>query len=103
MTPSDSHCTSFQPSVLSPALQAELTADFLQPMLEYEPERRATARDMLSHAWLRQAPVAAQAGRPSMASAATAAPVEERSRRRPSHFDVEQLGSSAGVQPKRSR
>ena len=24
-------------------------ADFLRPMLEYEPERRATAQEMLSH------------------------------------------------------
>ena len=81
-------------------------ADFLQPMLEYEPERRGTARDMLSHPWLK-APVSAPAGRrPSMASAATAAapgPEQERTRRRPTHFDVEQTGSPTGPQPKRSR
>ncbi|CAK0782897.1 hypothetical protein CVIRNUC_006092 [Coccomyxa viridis] len=89
-----------------PQEEAELMADFLQPMLEYEPERRGTARDMLSHPWLK-APVSAPAGRrPSMASAATAAAPgaeQERTRRRPTHFDVEQTGSPTGPPPKRSR
>ena len=84
-------------------LQAELMADFLRPMLEFEPERRATAQEMLSHPWL-EAPVTGPIGRGSAASAVTAAPAEERAaRRRPSHFDVGQGGSPAGLAPKRSR
>ncbi len=79
-------------------------ADFLRPMLEYEPERRATAQEMLSHPWLK-APVTGQigqSGRGSAASAQTAAPGDERTRRRPTKFDVEH-GSPAGLAPKRSR
>ena len=82
-------------------LQAELMADFLRPMLEYEPERRATAQEMLSHPWLK-APVTGQIGRGSAASAQTAAPGDERTRRRPTHFNLEH-GSPAGLAPKRSR
>ena len=33
-------------------LQAQLLTSFLLPMLEYDPQRRATARHMLSHPWL---------------------------------------------------
>lgn len=76
-------------------------ADFLRPMLEYEPERRATAQEMLSHPWLK-APVTGAIGRASAASAQTAAPGDERTRRRPTHFDAEQGGSPAGL-AKRSR
>lgn len=32
--------------------EAEALADFLLPMLEWYPERRATAQDMLKHPWL---------------------------------------------------
>ena len=34
--------------------EAESLADFLVPMLQYYPERRATAQQMLSHPWLTQ-------------------------------------------------
>ena len=77
-------------------------ADFLRPMLEFEPERRATAQEMLRHPWL-NAPVTGPIGRGSAASAQTAAPMDERTRRRPTHFDLEQGGSPAGLGPKRSR
>jgi len=33
--------------------QAEEISSFLLPMLEYDPARRATARQMLTHPWLR--------------------------------------------------
>lgn len=33
-------------------------ADFLLPMLRYEPERRATASECLAHPWLRENPTA---------------------------------------------
>ena len=89
------------PQEMSFLLQAELMADFLRPMLEYEPERRATAQEMLSHPWLK-APVTGQIRRGSAASAQTAAPGDERTRRRPTHFDQEH-GSPAGLAPKRSR
>ena len=32
--------------------QANFLASFLLPMLEFTPERRATAREMLKHPWL---------------------------------------------------
>lgn len=32
--------------------EAEAFKDFMMPMLEYYPERRATAQEMLSHYWL---------------------------------------------------
>lgn len=32
--------------------EAKLLADFLLPMLEWYPDRRATAQEMLSHPWL---------------------------------------------------
>ena len=87
---------------LSKLLQAELMAEFLRPMLEYEPERRATAQEMLSHPWL-SSPVTEPIGRASATSAATAAPEDERTRRRPTQFNAEQRGSPAGLAPKRSR
>jgi serine/threonine-protein kinase SRPK3 len=34
-------------------LQARALTDFLLPMLEYVPSRRATAAEMLAHPWLR--------------------------------------------------
>jgi len=36
-------------------LQAAALADFMLPMLVYDPERRATATDMLRHPWLERA------------------------------------------------
>jgi serine/threonine-protein kinase SRPK3 len=33
--------------------QANSLASFLKPMLEFDPERRATAQTMLAHPWLR--------------------------------------------------
>ena len=93
--------------MLHGVLQAELMADFLQPMLEYEPERRATARDMLRHPWLRTPVSAAMGARASAASAATGGPPvppgDERMRRRSTQFDVGQTGDAAGPPPKRSR
>ncbi len=107
--------------------QAQALADFLLPMLEYVPERRATAAEMLGHPWLQ----AQDGGVPSSASpspgpAAAALPssgastaerarcMEEEEeeggaqgegrphRRRGSHFD---RGASPGGHPgpKRSR
>ncbi len=35
-------------------LQAKGLASFLTPMLEYIPEKRATAKEMLSHPWLKE-------------------------------------------------
>jgi serine/threonine protein kinase len=35
------------------APQARALTDFLLPMLEYVPSRRATAAEMLAHPWLR--------------------------------------------------
>lgn len=32
--------------------EAQALSDFLLPMLEWYPERRATAQEMLSHPWL---------------------------------------------------
>ena len=40
-------------------VQARAFAEFLVPMLEYVPERRATAAEMLRHPWLSQQPAAA--------------------------------------------
>ena len=37
--------------------EAESFSDFLLPMLEWYPERRATAQDMLKHPWLSGEPV----------------------------------------------
>ena len=34
------------------SLQADALADFMTPMLEYLPEKRATAAEMLQHPWL---------------------------------------------------
>ena len=36
------------------AMQAQSLASFLLPMLEYLPEKRATAAEMLHHPWLDQ-------------------------------------------------
>lgn len=36
--------------------EARALEDFLMPMLEYHPERRATAQDMLRHEWLNMEP-----------------------------------------------
>ena len=35
-----------------PPREAKALADFLEPMLEYNPERRATAEECLRHPWL---------------------------------------------------
>jgi serine/threonine protein kinase len=43
------------PLVFPPAAQAQALTDFLLPMLEYVPSRRATAAEMLAHPWLRGA------------------------------------------------
>ena len=37
-----------------PALQAQELRDFLLPMLDFDPARRATAAEMLAHPWLQQ-------------------------------------------------
>jgi serine/threonine-protein kinase SRPK3 len=34
------------------SLQAEILEDFLVPMLDFVPSKRATARDALQHPWL---------------------------------------------------
>ncbi len=36
--------------------EAENLAGFLLPMLEWYPERRATAKEMLDHPWLKMQP-----------------------------------------------
>ncbi|KAK9904075.1 hypothetical protein WJX75_003847 [Coccomyxa subellipsoidea] len=78
--------------------EAQLLADFLQPMLEYVPERRATAAEMLQHPWLQIAPQTRSRSR-SAVSSATAVPAapdvrpEERTRRRPTQFDSDRPGS----------
>lgn len=38
-----------------PLLQAQALTEFLLPMLDYVPSRRATAAEMLAHPWLRDA------------------------------------------------
>jgi serine/threonine protein kinase len=40
----------------SPTFQASSLASFLTPMLEFVPEQRATAAEMLSHPWLQGNP-----------------------------------------------
>lgn len=36
--------------------EAQLLSDFLVPMLEWYPEKRATAQKMLDHSWLNMSP-----------------------------------------------
>lgn len=40
-----------------PKEEAKSFASFLHPMLEFDPEKRATALDCLQHEWLRDVPV----------------------------------------------
>lgn len=37
--------------------EAQALADFLLPMLEWDPQKRATAQQMLAHPWLDMSPV----------------------------------------------
>ncbi|BDA45693.1 probable SRSF protein kinase 2 [Coccomyxa sp. Obi] len=94
-----------------PEAEAQQLTAFLTPMLEYVPERRATAAEMLSHPWLQAAQLPRSRSRSSAVSSATAlvatpgpARPEERTRRRPTQFgDSERPGSPHGPAPKRSR
>lgn len=45
-------CTWKFPTLYKFFLQAELLEDFLLPMLDFVPSKRATAQDVLKHPWL---------------------------------------------------
>lgn len=84
-------------------MQAQLLTDFLLPMLEYVPEQRATAREMLEHPWLQISPRSRAAASSAGRSKEPVAAPEERSRRRPTQFDLQQQPDALGPAPKRSR
>ena len=58
------------------ALQAQSLTSFLLPMLEYVPEKRATAAEMLHHPWLEQK---ASSGSKHVGRETTAAKCRDRS------------------------
>ena len=53
-------------------MQAQALTDFMLPMLEYIPSRRATAAEMLRHPWLREADSASAAAAAATPEAVTA-------------------------------
>lgn len=90
------------PLLTTPYLQARAFADFLMPMLNFLPSKRATAGQMLQHPWLRGEPAA-----PAPASAAGAGAAGGGSRRGLERSQQKQRSNersrSRSRSPKRSR
>ena len=83
------------PAPLPPLLQARSFADFLMPMLNFVPSKRATAGQMLQHPWLRGETAAAPAAQqPSRRSLERSSQQKQRSNER---------SRSRSRSPKRSR
>jgi serine/threonine-protein kinase SRPK3 len=82
-----------------PRAEARAFADFLMPMLNFVPSKRATAGQMLQHPWLRGEAVAA----PAAAAAAPAAPASRRSLERQGKQRSNERSRTRSRSPKRSR
>jgi serine/threonine protein kinase len=65
------------PAAAAAVLQARSMADFLLPMLHFDPDKRSTAAEALKHPWLQ--------GPPSEEEAADAGEERRQQRRRSSH------------------
>ncbi len=83
-------------------LQARAFADFLLPMLNFVPSKRATAGQMLQHPWLRGEVAAAPAAAAAAASA-PAPPASRRSLERQGKQRSNERSRSRSRSPKRSR
>ena len=81
-----------------PLLQARAFADFLLPMLNFVPSKRATAGQMLQHPWLRGEVAAAPA-----AAAEPAGPASRRSLERQGKQRSNERSRTRSRSAKRSR